>query len=354
MPKLGGSSPTPKPDPLEDYGDSLIAKVKDNASKEAPPVHMGPDQSESRPRKPAPPNSWFTELTDEKEFTKALFYGREGTGKTTAATRAAEGGRVLVVNSEGGLKRTALKQQGVDVSQVAVWPPEGTEITARSLEALHEKILGDLHDDPSSWYAVVIDSLTEIHHLLRENATSERVRKSRTEVDPDFVDRDDYGKMTAQLRKLIRRFRDLPCHVVVIALEKDDETNNEIRPSLTPALNTDVLGYMDVVVRFGSPDGSFRGRMKGTSRIRAKDRFGILPEVLAEPSFPRLQGILEGTLDLDADPVQSEFTKATAEAAKAAAESEKKPVAKKTTRARKTAAAPAASATPSKEDTSNA
>lgn len=291
-----------------------------------------------------PAESWFTELVDEAEYTKALFYGREGTGKTTAAARAAEHGRVLVVNSEGGLKKTALKQQGVDTSRIAVWPPEGVEITARSLEDLHEKILGDLHDDPDAWYAVVLDSLTEIHHLLRENATEERVRKSRTVLDPDFVDRDDYGKMTAQLRKLIRRFRDLPCHVVVIALEKDDETAQEIRPSLTPALNTDVLGYMDVVVRFGSPDGSFRGRIKGTERIRAKDRFGILPEVLAEPSFPRIQAILDGDLDLSTDEAQVAMIEATA---KAKAEAENKPAAK---RVRKTTPATAEGDTESKED----
>lgn len=301
-----------------------------------PPADPGPQAQ--------PAESWFTELVDEAEYTKALFYGREGTGKTTAAARAAEHGRVLVINSEGGLKRTALKQQGVDTSRIAVWPPEGVEITARSLEDLHEKILGDLHDDPDSWYAVVLDSLTEIHHLLRENATEERVRKSRTVIDPDFVDRDDYGKMTAQLRKLIRRFRDLPCHVVVIALEKDDETAQEIRPSLTPALNTDVLGYMDVVVRFGSPDGSFRGRIKGTERIRAKDRFGILPEVLAEPSFPRLQAILDGDLDLATDEAQVAMNEATA---KAKAEAENKPAAK---RVRKTAPATAEGDTESKED----
>lgn len=330
------------------------------------PVHMNEDESDNirvegytealeakaKPaRKTAPSKSWFTELEDEVEYTKALFYGREGTGKTTAAAKAAESGRVLFINSEGGLKRTALRNQGVDVSKLAVWPPEGTEITARTLETLHEQILSDLHDEPGSWYAVVIDSLTEVHHLLRENATAERVRKSRTELDPDFVDRDDYGKMTAQLRKLIRRFRDLPCHVVLIALEKDDEERNEIRPSLTPALNTDVLGYMDIVVRFGSPDGSFRGRLKGTDRIRAKDRFGVLPEVLAEPSFARLQGVLSGELDLSSDPDQVAFEKATAEAAaaKAAADAEKKPVAKKRP-ARKTTPATAEGDTESKED----
>lgn len=269
---------------------------------------------------PAGQAGWFGELEEAEEYVKALLYGREGTGKTTAAAKASAHGRVLVVNSEGGLKRRALQQQGVDVKNIAVWPPQGTAITARTLEDLHQKLLEDLTENPGCWEAVVIDSLTEIHHLLRENATEERVQRARVELDPDFVDRDDYGKMTAQLRKLIRRFRDLPCHVLVIALEKDDENANEIRPSLTPALNTDVLGYMDVVIRLGSPDGSFRGRIKGTDRIRAKDRFGVLPEQLADPSFPRIQAILDGDLDLDEDPDQKQLVRALEEARALAAD----------------------------------
>ncbi len=48
--------------------------------------------------------------------------------------------------------------------------------------------------------------MTEIHQLLRENATEARISKSRVVLDPDVIDWDDYNKMTSQLRKLIRRF----------------------------------------------------------------------------------------------------------------------------------------------------
>lgn len=328
MPKVGAAPAAKEAD--EDRGaEATPAKAPAAAKK----VRSDPD--------------WFTTLSDTKEYVKAVFYGREGTGKTTSAATASQNGRVLVVNSEGGLKKAALRQHGVDPDNVVVWPPEGEQITARSLENLHQKILETLEDDPDAFYAVVIDSLTEVHHLLREQATDARVAKSRVELDPDFIDRDDYGKMTSQLRKLIRRFRDLPCHVVFIALEKDDEQATEYRPALTPALCTDVLGYADIVARFASPDAIFRARFQGTDRIRAKDRFNMLPAVLAEPSFVRVAAIVSGDLDAAQDATQGAMLDADRErAAKAEADKEEK-AAKRTTRKR----APAKKAAPKKEST---
>ncbi|QOC55731.1 RecA-like DNA recombinase [Gordonia phage Archimedes] len=308
-------------------------------------------------------DAWFTTLSDTKEYVKAVFYGREGTGKSTAAATASQNGRVLIVNSEGGLKKAALRQHGVNTDNVAVWPnPETDEqITARSLEELHERILSALTDDPDAFYAVVIDSLTEVHHLLREQATDQRVAKSRVEVDPDFIDRDDYGKMTSQLRKLIRRFRDLPCHVVFIALEKDDEDAKEYRPALTPALCTDVLGYADVVARYASPDTTFRARFKGTDRIRAKDRFDMLPATLPEPSFVRIEQYVSGELDAKQDTLLGAMLESDRERQEAAdaekAEKEAKRAAAKKAPAkrapRKAAAKPAAE-TPESETSESA
>ncbi|AOE44383.1 RecA-like exonuclease [Gordonia phage Ghobes] len=252
-------------------------------------------------------SDWFTPLEETTEYVKAVLYGHEGTGKTTSAAFAANLGRTLFVNVEGGLKKVALRKQGVKTENLAVWPPAGTEVTAQSLEDLHQKLLEDLTDDPNSWFCVVVDSLTETHHVLREQATKKRVAKSRVEVDPDFVDRDDYGVMTNQLRKLVRKFRDLPCHVVFLCLEKDDEDAKEYRPALTPALCTDVLGYADLVGRLASPENDFRARFTKTDRVRAKDRFGVLPEVLNEPNFVRVLDYVNGVYDDQEDPLQTEL-----------------------------------------------
>lgn len=242
---------------------------------------------------------WANRLDDERDYTKALIYGREGTGKTSAAAAASRLGPVLIIDSEGGLKKQALADRGANVANLAVWPPRGQRVTNEGLKTVHEQLLDDLTKDPDSWAAVVVDSLTEVHHLLREDATDQRVAKSRVAIDEDFVDRDDYGKMTNQMRRWIRRMRDLPTHVILIALEKLGDDDDRVRPGLTPALATDVMGYVDIVGRTAVHDGQFLARFQPTAQVHAKDRYGRLPALMLDPSFTRIQQVLSGELDPD-------------------------------------------------------
>ena len=295
------------------------------------------------PPQPSSPDDWFGDLNAEDDKLKVLWYGVEGTGKTTAAAYAANQGRVLVINAESGVKFNALRARGINVSNIRVWPnPKNPQkITAATLEALHIRILNDLHEDPDSWYAVIFDSLTEIHQALREQATERRVNKVQG-LDPDWVDRDDYGVMTAQMRKTLRRFRDLPCHVLFTALETIDEKKDEIRPAITPALCGDVMGYVDIVMRMGSPTDDFRARTAKYGRIRAKDRFGLLPDRLMEPNFIRVSNyVLEGMNESEdefQEPIRVEDrAEEEKRLADLAIEGLDKPAAKKTTRSRRTA-----------------
>ncbi|HEU5046109.1 MAG TPA: AAA family ATPase [Nocardioidaceae bacterium] len=302
----------------------------------------------------------FTALDDTVDYLNVLLYGREGTAKTTSAAFAANvaakqgKGRVLVVNAEGGLKAVALRRRGIDTSRIAVWPdPEkGEQITFKSLERLHERLLSDLTDDPGCWFAVIIDSLTDVHVALREQATDKRINKMQNDprvtdkslIDEDFVDRDDYGVMTNQLRQLTRRFRDLPCHVIITALERTDDKTGVVGPSLTPALAGDVLGYVDLVMYLratlhatGEDEddalAEFRALTRPGKVTRAKDRFDLTPRVLVEPRFDRILGYIMGELEEASDPIQAAYVQrraaeAAAEAA-AAAERERAKASKK-------------------------
>ena len=246
-------------------------------------------------------------LEEKERYLKVLYYGRQGTGKTTAAALAtrAEEGKVLVVDAEGGLDVRALANRGVDTSNVVVWPPTGVRITSEGLNELHQALADELEEDESTWSAVVFDSMTEIHQLLRENATQARVDKSRVVIDPDIVDWDDYNKMTSQLRKLIRRFRDLPCDIIFTALEKVGD--DEIRPAITPALGTDLMGYVDLVIRTAMVQGQQVGRFQPTEYINAKDRTSLFPALMADPSFDRIAAVCNDTLNLDEDEAQAQL-----------------------------------------------
>lgn len=247
-----------------------------------------------------------TPLNETTTYLKVLLYGRHGTGKTSAAASAASLGTVLVINAEGGLNTHALSELGVPTHQILSWQGNGSRITAASLQQLHADLAAALAADPGAISAIVFDSITEIHHILRENVTADRVAKARVMVDPDEVDRRDYNIMTVQMRRLIRLFRDLPTHIIFTALEKLEESG-EIRPAMTPALATDLMGYVDLVGRTAVSHGHYVARFQPTDNLNAKDRTGTLPEIFALPTLPRLLDITSGKLDSTEDSEQSAY-----------------------------------------------
>lgn len=268
----------------------------------------------------------FYQLDEADEKLKICLYGREGTRKTTGLATSTQAGPTLVVSAEGGLKASALKKHGVKVENLAVWPgPEDKAVTeaglARRLEALHERLLAGFHRDPAFLYAVHLDSFSELFSVLRDQAQEGRVDKALAKpgvtedmVDIDFVDRDDYGIATNQARKILRRFRDLPCHVVITALEKYDEKEDAIVPAVSPAIRIDLLGMVDMVLyskvdpvtdEEDAPEFHRALTASGAKgATRGKDRYDALPRVLVEPTFVRILGYKTGELVESEDPLQ--------------------------------------------------
>lgn len=272
----------------------------------------------------------FVELDDTEDKLNVLFYGREGSGKTThlaAMANLPTPGRVLIVNAEGGLKRRALQLRGINTSRIAVWPRAGEPVTFDSLAALHRKIKADLDADPDSWAGVGFDSITEIATALREQVTERRqdnLRRRNREFDPDLIDVGDYGTQTDQVKRILRRFRDLPCHFAATALERTDD-DGQTGPDLGPSLANAVLGYVDFVLyckaTLGTAETSaedetpveFRAATRPGLKYRAKDRFDITPRVLANPDFLRVWLYVNGELSEDSDAAQAEFNARMAE-----------------------------------------
>lgn len=263
-------------------------------------------------------DDWFVGIEDAVDFLNVLYYGREGGAKTTNAARMANidhPGKVLIINAEGGLKKVPLKKRGVDLTRIVVFPdPKKHErVTHKTLNRIHQRIKIDLENDPQSWAGVVFDSATEIHQALLDTVQAKRVnalKMSGKDFDEDFVDISDYGTMSKLFRDLLRKFRDLPCHFVVTALERRDVDKDtgkpQYGPAVTPGLKTDLLGYVDMVLmcKGEDEDGPFRALTRPNTRYRAKDRLDVLPRVMVEPFFDRLVAYAEGKLDEESDPLQ--------------------------------------------------
>ncbi|AWY07292.1 RecA-like DNA recombinase [Streptomyces phage Araceli] len=286
----------------------------------------------------------FTSLEEAEEFVKALYFGTESTGKTTAAAFMANlpgDGDVIVINAEAGFKKRPLKALGVRIECLKIWNPPGNGvITYEKLERLYFRTAARLREDPHAVKGVIMDSGTEITNKILEAASwtmYEREQRNMKKADedkrysPEVVELQDYGLMTQQMRKLIRKFRDLPCHFAMTALETEAQGEGEFShskkqaaPEFTPKLRTSILGYVDVALRLSSetlPIGDqeqetlITGRTKPSALVRGKDRLGVLPRDMPEPRFDRIVDYINGDVVWADDEVFPMYAKVREQAA---------------------------------------
>lgn len=275
-----------------------------------------------------------------REQANVLFYGDPGSAKTTNLATLANLGRTLHIDAESGVKPAALRKRGIDLSNLEIYPDKtaGEAMSFDGLDDLYWEIKAELEGDPDAYAGVMWDSGTETAKLLLESVVSDAVAKADRkgmERDPFFIDRGDWGVMTEQMRQLIRRYRDLPCHLGISALvrrDQDDDGKVKYGPALSPALQTDVMGYVDIVCRtftvevpgWGEHGEMFLGRVRAGGKFECKDRFDVLPTTMVEPTMERIIQYINGELTPDTDPLQIEGTQALegAEAAQAEASGE--------------------------------
>ncbi len=243
-------------------------------------------------------------LTAESEPVNLLMYGNGGTGKTTHLAHMSSLGKVLIVNAENGVKARALDRQGVSVDNIEVFPAPGETLTVDTLQAEWLRVREALNDDPDAYAGFVLDSVTEIYKHLLDPVQAAGEEKAERGGKRDT--RSEYGEVNEQVRKLIRRCRDLPCHFGVSALERRevDEQDGSVAywPSITPGLQGDLFGWHDIVchtevVQVGDTE-QYRGSFRPIGKYRSKDRFGVLPKVLVNPTFDRILAYVEEELRL--------------------------------------------------------
>jgi len=180
---------------------------------------------------------------------KMLVYGPPGVGKTSLLATAnlhKITAPVLLVNVEGGM---------LSVADAAVLglkePPDVVDL--KGFDQL-EEIFWYLAKGDHPYKSVGIDSLSELQMVNLENIVKKllgRVSGSGARRESlDDVWREDYGTSTQQMRRVVRKFRDLPMHVFFSCHEvasQDKDKNEVVHPMLTTKLRSAVMGYMDVI-----------------------------------------------------------------------------------------------------------
>jgi len=202
----------------------------------------------------------------EQQGAKLLVYGESGAGKTTLCQTAP--GKTLVVSMESGL--LSIKDApNLDAIEVK----EASEI---------EQIAELLENKTLDYDTVCLDSVTEMAEILlsQEKAKSKDPRRA-------------YGEVIEVMIKTMRRFRDLPMHVVFIAKqsrERDESSGMfHYQPMMVGAkLPTQIPYFFDEVLVLRTFDDENEKGKTVTSRwlqtkigqnYIAKDRSGKLDEL---------------------------------------------------------------------------
>jgi len=260
------------------------------------------------------------------EWLNILYYGEQGSGKTTAAAAMAHLGVVYLVDAESGAKARPLRRLGIPVENIR--PVKISNY--KDLNDFYWFLKQELQDaKPGEIAGVVFDSISEIHdQLIRaqvdvrhgkavRKATNKHGQLAMEVDDNEFqVELQDRGVVTEQLRTLTRRFRDLPCHTAWVALAKREvDPGGEgvvYLPLLPPKFGSQLLGFVDVVgYMVHAPgvddDSGYLGLFRNTGRYKGKDRLNALPEVMANPALHRLAAVIFEEIDLETDPAQSAY-----------------------------------------------
>ncbi len=240
----------------------------------------------------------------ELDRVKLLLYGDVGAGKTSFAATAPN---CLIISVEGG--------------EAALWRPPmalypGTRIVRVQEFADMRTIYQNLRTRAPGYEhfeSVDLDSGSDLQDLCLYEvmARAEAINPKRPKGRPQ---RDDWQEVTNTLRRMIRRYRDLPMHLIITALYRNDRSleqpggasSRAVRGEFSPAVWRAISAYVDIIgYMVDAPQKSADGKLMGQSvhqmwlsdptfTFSTKTRYR-LPTHLDSPSFADLLSAIESS-----------------------------------------------------------
>jgi hypothetical protein len=169
---------------------------------------------------------------------------------------------------------------------------------ADGLNQIYEMLFNAIDPDTGKlpFKSLAIDRLDELADIDMRFIMRDAYNRNPDKVDIDVPSPREWGINRSHIRKVVRGFRDLPCHVFFVAgVNSLQEEGQPIKysPSFAGKLRTELPGFVDIVGYYtndASTDGEVERKMQfqGTRRVQAKDRTGSLGQTILNPTIPMI------------------------------------------------------------------
>ncbi|MBT9167371.1 MAG: hypothetical protein DDT19_00700 [Syntrophomonadaceae bacterium] len=249
-------------------------------NKVAPGVGVGkegvqsPSPSSLDNPKKAEPAFRIYKARETERYLNALFYGDYGVGKSYLAATSSEVPRmksVLYINAEGG--DASVEHFDIDLVDIGNYSQfarvheflrlhcklrnlyaKNKDPEARTrlikLQATFMGIEEESIKEPTLYYTVVVDTLTEVHKYCMYQLLGVKIGEFALDVAPDNPEIADWGRSAEMIRLLVRTFRDLPMNTIFICARDDVQDHTKkfhYAPLLPGKLSKEIRGFFDVV-----------------------------------------------------------------------------------------------------------
>jgi hypothetical protein len=238
-------------------------------------------------------------LPHQRRWCKALFFAPAGHGKTHLLGTAQQDDRTFpmaFLDFESGYE--SLAGLDIDIFPVRSWR-DADQIYEALLDGAVKKVGGE-EIDFGEYRSVGIDSISEWHRWALLNILEEQGPNRK---NPDLIEQGDYGVAAVQMRRTLRKYRDLPMHVFYAAHAKQIDMPREGRvtvPDMSGQLAEEVAGLVSVSAYLalstngdGEEERLLLMRNYPKYRIKARTKWGgDVPDELVEPTISEVLDVL--------------------------------------------------------------